>query len=349
VWPQLEARKPVAMALTVALTRTQATAFNVVGRIPAGQPAAAHASIVLGAHYDHLGYGGRNSLAPDQRTPHLGADDNASGVATLLEIARDLAAQKEQLTQDVIVAAFSGEELGVLGSAALIASHPSWLKPARAMINLDMVGRLRGNTLNVLGSQTAGEWRELVQAACKSVRLVCNDSGDGYGPSDQINFYTAGLPVLHLFSGAHSDYHKPTDNAAQLNAGGMAQIALLGSELVRRVAQTELHYQKIPAPPGPGDARSWNASLGTIPDYSGPPQGLHGVLLADVRPGGGAEKAGMRRGDVLIKLGQYTIGSVEDLMFVLMQAKPGQTVTASVVREGKELQLQATFQEGRRH
>jgi hypothetical protein len=212
-----------------------------------------------------------------------------------------------------------------------------------------MVGRLRGNTLNVLGSQTAGEWRELVQAACKSVRLVCNDSGDGYGPSDQINFYTAGLPVLHLFSGAHSDYHKPTDNAAQLNAGGMAQIALLGSELVRRVAQTELHYQKIPAPPGPGDARSWNASLGTIPDYSGPPQGLHGVLLADVRPGGGAEKAGMRRGDVLIKLGQYTIGSVEDLMFVLMQAKPGQTVTASVVREGKELQLQATFQEGRRH
>jgi len=349
VWDQLQAKKPVELALTVAIERSEETAFNVVGRIPRGDDKGPSSTIVVGAHYDHLGLGGRNSLAPDQHVPHLGADDNASGVATLLEIARSLAADRAQLKSDVVIAAFSAEESGVLGSAALVASQPSWLKQARAMLNLDMVGRLRGNTLSVLGSQTASEWPGLVQSACERAHLLCNDSGDGYGPSDQINFYTAGLPVLHLFSGAHSDYHKPSDTAALLNAGGMAQIARLGVELVQAAASNPLHYRKLAAPPGPGDARSWNASLGTIPDYSGPPHGQRGVLLADVRPGGGADKAGIRRGDVLVKLGKFEINTVEDLMFVLMQAKPGETVTAVVVRAGKPLPLSATFQEGRRH
>jgi hypothetical protein len=217
------------------------------------------------------------------------------------------------------------------------------------MINFDMVGRLRGNTLNVLGAQTADEWPELVSKACQDAHVNCNSSGDGYGPSDQISFYTFGLPVLHFFSGAHSDYHKPSDTAAQLNAAGMAEVALVATDLVRATEDRELHLRKITAPPGPGDARSWNASLGTIPDYGGAPPGTHGVLLADVRPGGGAELAGMRRGDVLMKLGKFAISSVEDLMFVLMQAKPGETVTAVVMRAGKEVQMPATFQEGRRH
>ncbi|MET0386263.1 MAG: M28 family peptidase [Polyangiales bacterium] len=349
LWPQLEARKPVKLALNVALERSQATAFNVVGKIPAGKPSSPAAkAIIIGAHYDHLGYGGRNSLAPDRHDAHLGADDNASGVATVLEIAQQLVAARAELTHDVIVAAFSGEESGVLGSAALVASKPSWLSQARAMINLDMVGRLRGNTLSVLGSQTADEWTDIVKQACESAHVVCNSSGDGYGPSDQISFYTFGLPVLHLFSGAHSDYHKPSDTAAQLNAAGMAQISQIGTKLVEETQKRELHHRKLAAPTGPGDARSWNASLGTVPDYAGPPQGTRGVLLADVRPGGGADQAGMRRGDVLTRLGKFPIASVEDLMFVLMQAKPGETVTAVVTRAGQEVQLNATFQEGRR-
>ena len=355
VWARLESGKSVPVSLQVAFTRTRTPAFNVLGRIRAGADGAQtptkeqDAPLIVGAHYDHLGYGGQNSLAPDQHVPHLGADDNASGVATLLEIARELSARRKDLKRDVIIAAFSAEESGVLGSAALVNSKPSWLGSARGMLNLDMVGRLRNNSLTVLGSQTATEWPAVIDRACTSARVHCNSSGDGYGPSDQISFYTAGLPVLHLFTGAHSDYHKPSDTAAQLNATGMAQVAQVALGLIVGTQDTALHYQKVAAPPGPGDARSWNASLGTIPDYAGPPQGLHGVLLADVRPGGGAALAGMRRGDVIVRLGKFAVGSVEDLMFVLMQAKPGESVTAVVVRDQKQLSLPVTFQEGRRH
>jgi Tol biopolymer transport system component len=349
VWSQLESKKAVPVSISVGFERKSETAFNVVGRIePSSASAAQQAPIIVGAHYDHLGYGGRDSLAPDQHAPHLGADDNASGVATVLEIARVLSETQKTLTQPVIIALFSGEESGVLGSAAMVASQPAWLSQARAMINLDMVGRLRGNTLTVLGSQTASEWPALLERACADAHIRCIGSGDGYGPSDQISFYTAGLPVLHMFTGAHSDYHKPSDTAAQLNAGGMAKVAEVVTSLVRQTESVKLAYQKIAAPAGAGDARSWNASLGTVPDYAGPPRGVSGVLIADVRPGGGANLAGIRRGDVLVRLGKFSIGSVEDLMFVLMQARPGETVTAKVLREGKELPLSATFQEGRR-
>ena len=215
------------------------------------------------------------------------------------------------------------------------------------MLNLDMVGRLRGNSLQVLGSDSAREWPELVQRACTTARVLCKIGGDGYGPSDHMPFYTAGLPVLHFFTGAHSDYHKPSDVAALLNDGGMAQVARIVAEVARTTPA--LTYQKSSAPMGRGDARSFNASLGTVPDYSGPPPGTKGVLLSDVRPGGGAALAGMRRGDIIVKLGKFDIASVEDLMFVLMRAKPGETVTAVVLREGKPITLEATFQAGRRH
>jgi S1-C subfamily serine protease len=177
----------------------------------------------------------------------------------------------------------------------------------------------------------------------------CKASGDGYGPSDHMAFYTFGLPVLHFFTGAHSDYHQPSDVPSRLNDAGMAQVAQVVTNLALATQSMKLEVQRASAPHLRGDARSWNASLGTVPDYAGPPNGVHGVLLADVRPNGGAARAGMQRGDILIKLGQFDVRGVEDLMFVLMQAKPGQTVTATVLRDGKPLQLQATFQEGRKH
>ncbi|MDP2272776.1 MAG: M28 family peptidase [Archangium sp.] len=347
VWKNLEAKKPVEIALGVELKLEKTQAFNVVGRIPAGKKTAP-GSIVIGAHYDHLGLGGPNSLTPDRSEPHLGADDNASGTATLLEIAKTLSAVRGELTRDVVIASFSGEEEGVLGSAALVKSKPRWLEGSSAMINLDMVGRLRENTLSVLGSDSAPEWVGLIGTACAAARVNCNASGDGYGPSDHMSFYTAGLPVLHLFTGAHGDYHKPSDTPAKLNAAGMGKVADVVSALARSSSNTTLTYKKMPAPTGPGDARSFNASLGTVPNYGGPPPGVKGVLLDDVRPGGGAEKAGMRRGDVIVKLGKVDVGSVEDLMFVLMQARPGETVTAVVLREGQRLELPTTFQEGRR-
>jgi hypothetical protein len=346
VWKKLLARQRVEVALEVALDFERSPAFNVVGRIAATH-ATSQSAVIVGAHYDHLGYGGPESLAPDKHEPHPGADDNGSGSATVLEIARMLEAQRDRLSHDVIIALFSGEESGVLGSSALVAAKPPWLAGARAMLNLDMVGRLRRNRLQVLGGESAREWPQVVSQACAAVHVDCQIGGDGYGPSDHMPFYAAGLPVLHFFTGAHSDYHKPSDVAALLNDGGMAQVARIVAEVA--AATPALSFQKSSAPQGGGDARSFNASLGTVPDYGGPPQGIKGVLLSDVRPGGGAALAGMRRGDILVKLGKFDVTSVEDLMFVLMQAKPGETVTAVVLREGKPVSLEATFQAGRRH
>ncbi len=345
IWKKLTGKQRVDVELSVALDYQRTPAFNVVARIPAATKSG-KGSVIIGAHYDHLGFGGPDSLAPDKHVPHVGADDNASGTATLIEIARALHEDRAKLDHDIVIAFFSAEESGVLGSAALVASKPAWLGDARAMLNLDMVGRLRNNTLNVLGSESAREWPDLVRGICERERVSCKVSGDGYGPSDHMPFYTHGLPVLHFFTGAHADYHKPTDIASLLNDGGMARIAAIVAGVARETHT--LSYQKTATPSGRGDARSFNASLGTVPDYAGPPPGAKGVLLADVRPGGGAALAGMKRGDVLTKLGKFDIGSVEDLMFVLMQAKPGETVTAVVLRDGKQLALETTFQEGRR-
>lgn len=347
VWKALEGKKRVELGVTVELAFERTEAFNVVGLVPAGAKKA-EGAVVVGAHYDHLGYGGPNSLTPDKHEVHPGADDNGSGTGTIMEIARSLFERRASLTRDVVIAAFSGEEEGVLGSAALVQAQPAWLKGAAAMLNLDMVGRLKANTLSVLGSETAPEWTTLIEPACAKARVECKAGGDGYGPSDHTPFYTGGLPVLFFFTGAHSDYHKPSDTPEKLNAGGMARVAEIVEDLARAAAEAPLTYSKRPAPVGRGDARSFNASLGTVPNYGGPPPGIKGVLLDDVRPSGGADKAGMRRGDIIVKLGRFDIGSVEDLMFVLMQAKPGETVTAVVLREGQRVELETTFQEGRR-
>lgn len=341
----LEKKQPIAASLVVELVIEKSQTFNVVARLAA--PSSSGGAVIVGAHLDHLGLGGPNSLAPDKVEPHLGADDNASGVAALLEVARTLSAKKPSLTRDVVFIAFSAEEAGVLGSSALVSAKPAWLDGAWAMLNMDMVGRLRLNELSVLGAESAPEWRSLVETACERSRVKCAASGDGYGPSDHISFYSAGLPVLHFFTGAHNDYHKPSDAPAKLNAAGMAKVAEVVSSLAATPNEVKLTYTKFPAPVR-GDARSFNASLGTVPNYGGGVPGVKGVLLDDVRPGGGAEKAGMRRGDVIVKLGKYEVGSVEDLMFVLTQAKPGETVTGVVVRDGKRVELEVTFQEGKR-
>jgi Tol biopolymer transport system component len=345
----LQQRKKVRTSLDVALSYEKQSAFNVIGRLPANAPTSERMAgeLVIGAHYDHLGYGGVHSLTPESSAPHLGADDNASGVAGVLEIARLLAASPKR-KQDVLFMAFSAEESGVLGSSHLVREPPAGLDPKRfrAMLNLDMVGRLRDNQLTVLGAKTATEWPALVTAACEREHLQCALGSDGYGPSDQTSFYAAGVPVLHFFSGSHSDYHKPSDSADRINAGGAAQIAKLVADVAQAVTDlpTPLGYQQVQPEAPRGDVRSFNASLGTIPDYAGPTDG-GGVLLSGVRPGSAAEKAGMRRGDTLVGLGKAEIKSVHDFMFILNGSKPGQTVTARVKRDGKVIELPVTFEE----
>ena len=172
----------------------------------------------------------------------------------------------------------------------------------------------------------------------------------GYGPSDQTPFYAAGVPVVQFFTGSHGDYHKPSDTADKINAAGAAQVAQVAADLALAVDlhEAKLTLRKVPAPAPQGDMRSFNASLGTIPDYAGPEGGKKGVLLAGVRPGGAAEKGGLRRGDLLVRLGVHEVTSVEELMYVLNASKPGETVTAVVLRDGKEIKLDVTFQESQR-
>jgi hypothetical protein len=243
--------------------------------------------------------------------------------------------------------------MGTLGSSHFVRTMPGGLRPERikAMLNMDMVGRLRDNELSVIGADTAKEWPSLVEPACDAARVLCKLGGGGFGPSDHSPFYGAKVPVLHFFTGNHSDYHKPSDTADKLNAIGAAQVARIVSDVARRVGAPEqrLAYVSVPSPAPTGDVRSFHASLGTVPDYAGPPQGQKGVLLSGVRPGSSAEKGGLRRGDILVKLGVHPVGSVEDLMFVLQSSRPGETVTATVRRDGKETRLEVTFEESKRH
>ncbi len=357
------ARRPTA-AITVALKVETAPAWNVVARLPG---AGGGAPVILGAHYDHLGFGGPESMAPGSTEIHHGADDNASGVAAMLEAARELAARRsngreggaaggEALRRDVVFIAFSAEETGLGGSAAY-ARHPTGgvtlggPDGAVAMINLDMVGRLREH-LNVLGIESAAEWPEMVPEACRDEGLTCALGGEAYGPSDHTSFYAAGVPVLYLFTGAHDDYHKPSDTADQIHAAGGAQVARFAAAVAARLAaRTEpLTYQAAPSPLPQGDARSYGASLGTIPDYTGTADGgdAAGMLIAGVRPGGPADRAGLVRGDRLVELAGHRVRDVYDLMYVLRQYKPGQEVPAAVVRDGARVEVRVTFDESRR-
>jgi membrane-associated protease RseP (regulator of RpoE activity) len=212
-----------------------------------------------------------------------------------------------------------------------------------AMINMDMVGRLRGNALSVLGGDSAEEWHAIVTPYCEHAGFSCSLGGDGYGPSDQYPFYAAGVPVLHFFTGVHEDYHKPSDDADKINGDGGVRVAALVAELAEGLSgrAERLAYKSLPAPAPRGDARSMGASLGTVPDYAG--DGRPGVLLSGVRAGSAAEQAGMQRGDLLVELGGTPIRDIHDFMYVLRRAKPGEKAAAVVLRGEERVTFEVTY------
>lgn len=328
--------------LAVTLAPETAEAFNVIGRWPATVPSAQRLPgvVVIGAHYDHIG----------EKSP--GADDNASGVAVLLQIARSLSEEKPTLRRDLVLVAFSGEEQGAAGAYAFVRHLPEGVltKDITAMINLDMVGRMRDDTLQVFGADTAAQWPDLLAGACDAARINCaRATGGGFGATDQAPFHEAGVPVLHLFTGVHGDYGKPTDTVDKLNAAGMAQVAIAAEHLARDVTDLQrLDVQRVAAPIE-SDTRAFGTTLGTYPDPKGPPKGQTGMLLSGVRRGGPADKAGLRGGDLIVRVGGHVIGGVEDVMFVLTGAKPGQHVKVVALRDGKEIAADVVLEEARVH
>ncbi len=322
---------------------------NIIGRLTASErlPGA----VLLGAHFDHLGLGDRNSLAPGSNEPHNGADDNASGVAALLEAARVLAERRDTLRRDVVFAAFTGEESGLLGSSRMTREPPPGTAPAGlvAMLNLDMVGRLRENTVAIIGGESADEWSGLVEPICDALQLRCRLGGSGYGPSDQTPFYAAGVPVLHFFTGAHEEYHKPGDDTALINAAGGVLIANVVAELAAELTGiAALTYRESDAPAPRGDLRGYGASLGTIPDYTGATDDRPGMLVSAVRAGGPAARAGLQRGDRVVELAGREVRDVYDLMYVLRTVRPGEASTVVVERDGERFERPVTFGESTR-
>jgi Tol biopolymer transport system component len=331
----------------ITLDATYATTENLAGIIP-GRGDLAREVVVLGAHYDHLGYGGPGSLRPNQRAIHNGADDNASGTAAVLLAGRDLARRLEPLAsrRTVVIALFSAEETGLAGSSHFVANPPFPDRKTVAMINLDMVGRLHENRLGTLGADSAPEWRAAIEQAARAAGIEAGGRGDGYGPSDQTSFYSAGIPVLHLFTGAHDAYHTPDDDPHTIDAAGGAKVTAFTAELASAVASgpVQLTYARSTAGPAmAGDSRGYGAYLGTVPDYRAMEATEGGVLLADVRPGGPAELAGIRGGDRIVEVARTRIENLYDLTYALQDHKPGETVTVVVVREGAKQSFLATL------
>jgi hypothetical protein len=246
----------------------------------------------------------------------------------------------------------------VLGSEHMI-KHPI-AKDVVAMINMDMVGRMRANHLTVNGGDSAKEWRELVAPACKAAKVECTIGGSGYGPSDHMPFYRSGVPVLFLFTGNHRDYHTVTDDTEKINAAGGARVAMIAADTAIATAnyKGKLTYVKStpevpkceePDPNDPKktipcrDDRPRSASLGTIPSYDEDPGRPPGLVISDVVPNGPAAKAGLKGNDRIVDVGGSKIDNINDLMFVLQAAKPGQNTTITYVRDGKRVTVEATF------
>ena len=326
---------------------------NVVGVLE-GAGLHADETLIVGGHYDHLGHGGMlsGSLALFSKDIHNGADDNASGTSMVLELARRLGARPDPLPRRVVFMAFSGEERGLLGSQYYV-SHPLIpLDDTVMMINCDMVGRLSaGGDLTMVGTGTTPLIATIVDALGQSAGLKIKKVAgvtDTFGGSDHESFYNKGVPVLFAFTGLHSDYHRPSDDSDRINFTGMGRIAdyleLITLDLARRPERPT--YIKVAGerrPPSGGDSSrtGTTASLGIMPDYAY--EKKDGLRITRAREGGPADKAGFKDGDRIVRCGSKMIGTIYDYMESMKEFKPGDQLDIVVIRDGKEVKLQATL------
>ena len=334
---------------TVDVKATFADAKNIYAVLP-GRGALANETVVIGAHYDHLGFGGRGSMKPNDNAVHNGADDNASGTAAVLRAAelltKSLANAKSRRAVAFIL--FSAEETGLGGSAHFVNNVPKPLKmdSVVAMVNLDMVGALRDEKLIALGSESAAEWKPLLDRAGAAAGIKVASSGDGYGPSDQTSFYGKGVPVIHFFTGTHERYHTPADDADTINYQGVEQIANVAAHTVASLAKGEVtpkYARSSAAPAMQGDSRGYGAYLGTVPDYTAMEGSSGGVKISDARPGSPADAAGLKGGDVIVEIGGTKIENLYDMTYALQDHRPGETVDVVVLRGGERRTLRATL------
>jgi hypothetical protein len=327
------------LSLVTEVIRKEVPAYNVIGVLEGSDPVAKKEVIVIGAHYDHLGRGGSGSLAQRSGEIHHGADDNASGTAGVIELARLFTSQRPRPKRTIVFVGFGGEEEGLLGSNYYV-NHPFLpLANTVAMINMDMIGRMKDRKLVIGGVGTAKEWRDIIAKgtadSSRSFSLTLNE--DGYGPSDHSSFYGKQVPVLFFWTGTHADYHKPSDTFEKINYADEARILNLVAYIVRDVDGTEkrLTYTtaKTEATPRTGGFRVY---LGTIPNYA---ESNDGLLIDGVRDDSPAAKAGLKAGDRIVKIGTRDIKNVYDYTYALGEMKAGDEYVIEVVRGADRLSL----------
>ena len=343
----------ITLSATVDIAQEKRKGRNVLGRLNAKQTPGTTA-LAIGAHVDHLGRGGSgNSLAREgEKTAiHFGADDNASGTAGLMEIAQYLADQKTKgklkMKRDVLFAAWSGEELGLLGSHYFAANYNGKaendpLSPAiAAYLNMDMIGRMKENlVLQGLGSSSI--WKGEIERRNAPIGLSIVTQNDSYLPTDATSFYLKKVPILSAFTGSHSDYHSPRDTYDKLNYQGMTDIVRFMALVARGLVQREEapDYLEMKKPEGRGSRAVMRAYLGTIPDYAS--GDVPGLKLSGVAKEGPADKAGLKGGDIIVNLGGKKIENIYDYTYAIEALKIGKATEVTVVRDGKKITMTMT-------
>jgi hypothetical protein len=315
------------------------TAFNVVGFLDNQAPT----TIIIGAHYDHLGTNGQSSSldANPANKIHNGADDNASGVAGVIELARYFSTNNKKEKNNFLFLCFSGEELGLIGSKFFTEHAPVDLSSVNYMINMDMIGRLDPQTKMVIvhGTGTSTVWEPLLKQL-ETPDLKIKTDSSGTGPSDHTSFYLKDLPVLHFFTGAHSDYHKPSDDWEKINLDGEANVLKLIAQVIDNLDNTpKLAFLKTKSKTQTSRS-AFKVTLGIMPSYTSDAEGLKVDGVTDGRPG---QKAGIETGDVIIQMGDFPIKDIQQYMDALGKFEKGQTIPVKVKRNTETLELSVTF------
>jgi hypothetical protein len=309
------------------------TGRNVIGFIDNN----ASQTIVIGAHYDHLGYGGDGSLdRSEEKAIHNGADDNASGVAVMLNLASKL--KETNTNNNYLFMAFSGEEMGLLGSNYFVKNATISTDSINYMLNMDMVGRLKADsTLAVYGVGTSPYFKQVISSSNNGFKIIENESG--VGPSDHTSFYLSDIPVLHFFTGQHEDYHKPGDDSEKLNYDGMNLISDYIFDIISDLDDNgELAFRKTKNESE--ETPRFKVGLGVVPDYLYDGEGMRIDGVTEEKP---AVKAGLQRGDVIVKLGDSTITDMMSYMRALSIFEAGNTTKVSYIRDGKEATAEIKF------
>lgn len=326
------------------IERQKSEVKNVIGVLD-GEGPLAQETIIIGAHYDHVGRGGKSSLAPGSNEIHNGADDNASGTVSLIELARRFGARKEKLPRRLVFIAFTGEESGLIGSARYVKEPLFPLEKTIAMFNMDMVGRLSEEKLTIFGTGTSPVWAGMIERLAKEHGFHVISKPEGFGPSDHSSFYAKQIPVLHFFTGNHNDYHRPTDDWEKINVPGMARVVEVLQKMAVEVAQTPEPPKYVAIKTMASLGRSGNRPyFGSIPDFS---TDMPGYALSGVAPGSPAEKGGLKAGDVIVQIGMQKIDNLDDFDLALRRFSAGDIADVTVMRGKDKLVLKVTLDKPR--